>query len=211
MSRALGLNGLFRYALARMQTRLRLSAIRASVIHPTSTIEPGSQVVDTTIDRHSFCGYNCALLRARIGAFCSIADAVYIGGSAHPIEFVSTSPVFLSHKDSVKAKFSRHDYYNFPETIIGNDVWIGHGAKVRAGVRIGHGAVIGMGAIVTRDVRDYAIVAGNPAREVRRRFDDETVGRLLASRWWEYDDDRLKAAAVNFNDPAKFLDWTKLA
>jgi len=92
-----------------------------------------------------------------------------------------------------------------PRTTIGNDVWIGHGAKVRAGVTVGHGAVVGMGAIVTRDVRPYAIVVGNPAQEIGRRFDDETVSALLKSRWWDFDDEKLRSAAEDFMDPVSFL------
>ena len=193
------------YILARLQKKSRLSAVRASQIHATSKVEPGSQVVGTVMDRHSFCGYDCTLLNAKIGSFCSISDEVYIGGSAHPIEYVSTSPVFLSHRDSVKAKFSRHEYYHMPETRIGNDVWIGHGAKIRAGVTIGHGAVVGMGAVVAKDVRPYAIVAGNPAREIRRRFEDSAVEALLAIAWWDFDDEKLARAAQSFTDPARFI------
>lgn len=195
-----------RYIFARMLKKYRPSAVRDSAVHPTSTIESGSQLVGVAMDRHSFCGYDCTLLNVEIGAFCSIADQVYVGGSAHPIAFVSTSPVFLSHRDSVKAKFSRHEFYDMPRTIIGNDVWIGYGAKVRAGVKIGNGAVIGMGAVVTRDVRDYAIVAGNPGREIRRRFDDATVEALLKSQWWTFDDDRLTRAAALFTSPSEFLE-----
>ena len=193
------------YLIARLQKKTRLSAIRSSEIHPTSKVEPGGQVVGTVMGRHSFCGYDCTLINARIGSFCSIADQVYVGGSAHPIQFVSTSPVFLSHRDSVKAKFSHHEFYDLPQTVIGHDVWIGHGAKIRAGVNIGTGAVIGMGAVVAKDVRPYAIVVGNPAREVRRRFDDPTVDGLLASKWWDMDDEALKDAAQYFTDPALFL------
>lgn len=193
------------YALARIQKKMRGSAIRNSFIDKTSAIESGSQVVNSSFDRHSYCGYDCVILNCSLGGFCSISDQVYIGGSAHPMHFVSTSPVFLSHKDSVKTKFSRHEFSSMPRTTIGNDVWIGHGAKVRAGVTVGHGAVVGMGAIVTRDVRPYAIVAGNPAREIGRRFDDETIDALLKSEWWNFEDSKLRAAANDFTDPAVFL------
>jgi len=193
------------YALARIQKKMRPNAIKNSIIDKTSAVESGSQIVNSSFDRHSYCGYDCVILNCSIGSFCSISDQVYIGGSAHPMHFVSTSPVFLSHKDSVKAKFSRHEFSHMPHTTIGNDVWIGHGAKVRAGVTIGHGAVVGMGAIVTRDVRPYAIVVGNPAREIGRRFDDETAEALTKSKWWDFDDNKLRDAACDFMDPAMFL------
>ena len=78
------------------------------------------------------------------------------------MEYVSTSPVFLDHRDSVKAKFSHHHYVWRAKTSIGHDVWIGEAALIKGGLNIGHGAVIGMGSVVTKDVPPYAIVAGNP-------------------------------------------------
>jgi hypothetical protein len=77
---------------------------------------------------------------------------------------------------------------------IGNDVWIGHGASILSGVSIGDGAVVGANAMVTRDVRAYAIVAGNPAREIRRRFPDEVVAQLEAAAWWDWPEADIRAA-----------------
>ena len=198
------------YIISRVFLKLKMSAIRNSHIHPTSKIESGSQVVNTHMDRHSFCGYHCTLLNCDIGGFCSIADQVYIGGSHHPIHFVSTSPVFLKHKDSVKTKFALHDYSHSPRTTIGHDVWIGHGAKIKAGITIGHGAVIGMGAIVTKDVAPYAIVAGNPAKLIRQRFDKDTIVALLKSEWWQASDTELKSMGKYFNEPEAFLKYKEL-
>lgn len=195
----------FLYAIARLQKKLWLSAIKRSTIDRTSVAEAGCQIVDSQMGRHSFCGYGCIILNSEIGAFCSIADQVYIGGSHHPIHFVSTSPVFLSHRDSVRAKFSRHEYGQMLRTVIGNDVWIGYGAKIRAGVTIGHGAVVGMGSVVARDVPPYTIVAGNPAREIRKRFAPEICMGLLKTEWWAFSDEKLKEAAQLFQDPEKFL------
>lgn len=203
-------SGWLRYGLARLQRKMSLSAIKASNIDATSVVESGCQVVSSTMLRHSFCGYDCTILNTKIGAFCSIADNVYIGGSAHPIHFVSTSPVFLSHRDSVKEKFSHHDFYDLPETIVGNDVWIGYGARVKAGVRIGNGAVVGMGAVVTRDVPAYGIVGGNPARLIKFRFDDETCEAIEQTQWWNYDDEKLREQAIHFQDPSEFLRANKL-
>lgn len=193
------------YAVARLQKKLWLSAVRNTHVGYDSTIEAGSQVVDTTIGRHSFCGYDCTILNAEIGSFCSIAQNVTIGGAAHPIDFVSTSPVFLSHRDSVKAKFSKHVFEDLPRTTIGHDVWIGFRATIRAGVTVGTGAVIGMGAVVTKDVPPYSIVGGNPAREIRKRFSPEVVDALLKSKWWDFEDERLKSAAQHFTNPEAFL------
>ena len=195
-----------RYLVARMQKKMVLSAIRNSEIHPTSAIEGGCQVVNSSMSRHSFCGYDCVLLNVEIGSFCSIADNVYIGGSAHPIHFVSTSPAFLSHRDSIRTKFSRHEYAHLPQTRIAHDVWIGYGARIRAGVSIGNGAAIGMGSVVTRDVAPYDVVGGNPARVIKTRFSQDIVAALLKSEWWNYSDEDLRQAAALFTEPRTFLE-----
>lgn len=73
-----------------------------------------------------------------------------------------------------------------PDTVIGNDVWLGEGALILPGARIGHGAIVGAGAVVSGAVADYAIVAGNPAREVRRRFAPEVAAQLVRIAWWDW-------------------------
>lgn len=176
-----------------------------STVEPTSKIEAGSILVSSSLGRHSFCGYGCELMNTKVGQFCSIASDVRVGGAHHPIEYVSTSPVFLSHKDSVKKKFAHHVYLPRIQTIIGNDVWIGAGVLVKAGVTVSDGAVIGMGAVVTKDVPAYAIVAGNPATIIRKRFSDNIIDALLRLKWWEFDDDRLKRIGPLMNDPEKLL------
>ena len=78
------------------------------------------------------------------------------------------------------------------DIVIGNDVWIGYEAVVMAGVTIGDGAVIGARAVVTRDVSPYTIVGGVPAKEIRKRFPDETIGKLLKLRWWDWPEEKIK-------------------
>lgn len=193
------------YVAARLAVKTRPSSVRGTTLGVDSWIGAGSQVVDADIGRHSFCGYDCIILNAEIGSFCSISRNAYIGGETHPLHFVSTSPVFLSHRDSVRAKFSRHDFLELPRTTIGHDVWIGFRSIIKAGVSIGTGAIIGMGSVVTRDVPPYTIVAGTPARPIRPRFAPHIAEALLRSEWWTYDDERLKAAATLFTDPEAFL------
>lgn len=123
----------------------------------------------------------------------------------HPMHFVSTSPVFLSHRDSVRLKLSRHEYLPMHVTHIGADVWIGEGAYIKAGVTVGAGAVIGMGSVVTRDVAPYAIMGGNPARLIRYRFAKEMCDRLLASRWWELGDSDLRKLGHLIVEPELFI------
>lgn len=181
------------------------SALKSSFDYD-SKIESGTIFFNSSIGRHSYTGHDCSIINCNIGSFCSIANHVSIGGASHPLHYVSTSPVFLSHKDSVKTKFARHEYLPEAKTHIGHDVWIGEGVFIKAGVTVGNGAVIGMGSVVTKDVPDYAVVAGNPAKVIRYRFDQELIKDLLESQWWFIPAERLKTLGDFINDPRVFLD-----
>lgn len=190
---------------AKIIKKARGSSIGNSRINKKAKIGSGSAFLNVGMDRYSSCGYDCTFLNCEIGSFCSIASRVVIGGMRHPTEFVSTSPVFLSHRDSIRHKFAAHDYLPVNMVKIGHDVWIGDGAFVKAGVKVGNGAVIGMGAVVTKDVPDYAIVAGNPARLIRMRFDSDMTAAMLAMQWWNWPEEKLRASGHLFNDPAALL------
>jgi acetyltransferase-like isoleucine patch superfamily enzyme len=130
--------------------------------------------------------------KLRVGAFCSIADDVeiFLGGE-HRVDWVSTYPfsVFWEAARNIEGHPASKG-----DVTIGNDVWIGQGAVILSGVSVGDGAVIGARAVVSKDVASYAVVAGNPARLVRMRFDDVTISRLLELAWWAWDDDRIARA-----------------
>ena len=130
-----------------------------------------------------------------IGHYGSIADGVdlLLGGN-HRMDWISTYP-FPALPGLWPEAVGRSDFHTSQGPIsIGHDVWIGSGAMILSGVTIGHGAVIAARAVVTKDVRPYAIVAGNPAREIRRRFDDANIERLLASCWWDWPRERVVSA-----------------
>lgn len=190
---------------AKFFKKIKTKAIKNSSIHPTSKVESGSEIVNSTMDKYSFCGYDCEIINCDIGSFCSIANRVVIGGGMHPMEWVSTSPVFYEGKDSVKEKFYEHKRRPPERTKIGNDVWIGEYSILKQGITVGHGAVIGMGSVVTKDVEPFSIVAGCPAKEIRKRFDSETIDALLKSGWWDFSDEELFKYGKFFNDPQEFL------
>lgn len=145
---------------------------------------------------------NCRLECESIGRFCAIAHGVNVGFGGHSLTFLSPSTVYKFNKNEREwfAPFIRmHDEkwekdmaeknlasWKKPLPVIGNDVWIGFGATILNGVTVGDGAVVTAGSVVTRDVRPYAIVAGVPAREIRRKFPDELCERLQATKWWDY-------------------------
>jgi len=121
-----------------------------------------------------------------IGKFAQIAHGVrFITSSAnHPMRGFSTYPFAVFNPQTMGAY--AEEVAGHGDTVIGNDVWLGYGATVLPGVTIGDGAIVGAKAVVSRDVPPYAIVAGNPARVARRRFDEKTVEGLLRLRWWDW-------------------------
>lgn len=135
-----------------------------------------------------------------IGAYCSIAKEVTIfAGSNHRTDWVSTYPfrILLNLRGAWE---DGHPASKGP-VVIGNDVWLGHGSTILSGVTIGDGAVVAARAVVTRDVRPYAIVAGNPAREIRRRFSDQQIERLQQIAWWNWPDSIVRQAIPDLSSP----------
>jgi chloramphenicol O-acetyltransferase type B len=134
--------------------------------------------------------------RLIIGSFCSIGSGaafIMAGNQGHRNDWISTFP-FYWMSDVAAFAGAANGYLPAGDTIVGNDVWIGSEAIVMPGIRIGDGAVIGTRSVVTRDVEPYAIVAGNPARQIRKRFDDAQIEMLLAIKWWDWSDDQLSGA-----------------
>ena len=130
-----------------------------------------------------------------IGKFCSIACGakfLFTSGN-HALQSLSTYtfPIFfeewgLDPKDICRA------WDNKGDIVIGSDVWIGYEAVILSGVTIGDGAIIGTRAVVTKDVPPYTIVGGIPARPIRKRFDEKTIEKLEALRWWDWDEEKLR-------------------
>lgn len=127
------------------------------------------------------------------------------GGASHPLDWVSSSACFYLKDNLTGVCFNEADYQWHTETVIGNDVWIGAKSIIKAGVRIADGAVIGGGSVVTKDVGPYEIWAGNPARLIKKRFDDETIEILLESKWWDWEENKLREMASSFSNPSNMV------
>lgn len=179
--------------------------ITQSQIHPTAAILRRTRIYWSIIGRYSYVADHCWIIKAEIGNFCSIANNVMIGGGRHPVDFVSTSPVFYSRHNVLNKCFAEVQFPEYIKTVIGNDVWIGSNAFVKGGVIIGNGAIIGAHSVVTKDVEPYSIVAGNPATVIRKRFDNDVIKILEATKWWEYTDEKLQQKATHFQNVEDFL------
>ena len=127
------------YLICKLLKKLRLKAVIGSKIDNSAHISSGSHIVGSTVGRYSNIGYDCKLVNVEMGAFCSFASGIIIGGESHPMDWVSTSSVFTENHDAIKRKFARHPYETSIRTYIGNDVWIGDRALIKAGGNIGNG------------------------------------------------------------------------
>lgn len=131
--------------------------------------------------------------KMRVGRYCSIARGIHVVSGNHPIDAVSTNPFFYGHYHSKQLPdvINRSENPVFSRDLghvqIEHDVWIGGYCVLKGGIRIGTGSVIAAGSVVVKDVPPYTIMGGNPARPLRRRFDEDTVRMLLESEWWTVD------------------------
>lgn len=144
-----------------------------------------------------------------IGRYCSFGENVQIGRQNHPMDWLSTSPfLYLNNKEilSVSDAFNDNMLTTTPEypktatqlkkTVIKNDVWVGQGVIINAGVTIENGAIIGAGSVVTKNVPAYAIVGGNPAKIIRYRFPPDIIIQLQHSQWWRYSPEQIKNESI---------------
>lgn len=127
-----------------------------------------------------------------IGKFCMIASGVtfIMNGGNHLTDAITTYP-FAIFGNGWENAMEGKNYPSKGDTEIGNDVWIGYYATIMPGVKLGDGAIIATKSVVTKDVAPYTIVAGNPAKEVKKRFTDEQIKKLLAIKWWDWEIDKI--------------------
>lgn len=161
----------------------------------------GSRVLNSDFGDYSYCERLSDIANTSIGKFANIAAMARIGPTDHPMttaslhHFLYRSEYYWDDEepdpDFFTARASRR-------TIIGHDTWIGHGATIKPELTIGHGAIVAAGAVVTKDVPDWMIVAGCPAKPLRHRFRPEIGELLLRLAWWDWDHDRLREALPDF-------------
>lgn len=146
-----------------------------------------SKINTVSIGSFSYIGDNSRIFKCKIGKFCSIANDVQVGGGEHPTSYISTSPVFYSLGLQCGTTFTDiQRYKELEDTYIGNDVWIGRGAFIKQGIIIGDGAIIAAGSVVTKDVPNYAIIAGVPGKIIRYRYSQDIIEKLVKIKWWDF-------------------------
>lgn len=136
-----------------------------------------------------------------IGKFCMIASGVkfVMNGANHLTDSLSAYPFAIFGKGWEKAMEGK-SYPVKGDTIIGNDVWIGHNATLMPGIKIGDGAIIATNSTVVKDVEPYSVVGGNPAREIKKRFPKETIDKLLKLKWWDWSPEKISANLQHLTD-----------
>jgi phosphonate metabolism protein (transferase hexapeptide repeat family) len=152
---------------------------------------------DSTLGDYSYVERHAEIIYAEIGKFCAIASDVRVNALNHPMDRVSQHKITYRPNEYFLGKKLDKGFREerlLKQVRIGHDVWIGHGAIVLPGILIGYGAVVAAGAVVARDVAPYDIVAGVPARPLRKRFAPEICERILGLAWWDWPHDQLADA-----------------
>ncbi len=194
----------------------RRSAGRSEVLKPApdaaADVKPGAfsreaaiEAGFLTIGEHSYgspsvIAYPGDSGTITIGRYCSIADGteLFLGGN-HRLDWVTTYP--LRAVLGLPGALEDGHPSSKGSISIGSDVWVGNDVRILSGVRVGDGAALGAGAVISRDVRPYAVVAGNPAREIRRRFSNPTIAALQRIAWWNWEDDLVRGRVNELCNP----------
>ncbi|MDD2877935.1 MAG: DapH/DapD/GlmU-related protein [Acidiphilium sp.] len=163
-------------------------------------IGPQCRIAESSLGDYTYVGAHSEVIYADIGKFCSIAAMARINPGNHPLERAALH--HFTYRAS-KYGFGADDAEFFAwrrrhAVVIGHDVWIGHGAIILPGRSIGDGAVVGAGAVVTRDIEDFAIVVGVPAKPLRFRFSETIRAQLKLIGWWNWTEAQLAAALNDF-------------
>lgn len=170
-------------------------------------INPPAHISDTQIGAYSYIAINSYISLTTIGKFCSIGPNLVCGWGIHPLNGISTHPMFFSTFKQNGMTLSESNKVQERKPIkIGNDVFIGANVTILDGVTIGDGAVIGAGAVVSKDIPPYAIAVGCPIRIIRYRFPEEIRNKLLEIQWWNFSEENLKDVEKMIFDVSGFVE-----
>jgi phosphonate metabolism protein (transferase hexapeptide repeat family) len=175
---------------------------RNSQFEEYTEIGPRNYFENSQLRRFGYTGPDCWFQNTEIGPFANIAASVRVGPTSHPMDRPTQHHFTYRRKMFGLAAEDDEAFFQWraqQRTSLGADTWLGHGCIVMPGVKIGHGVVVGAGAVVTRDLPDYAIAVGVPAKVVRFRFPEATRQALISLAWWDWPYDKIKAHLEDFS------------
>lgn len=178
-----------------------LTFIKPTIKNPNIKVGEFSYFGDVNFEEHVTYHYDFNGDKLIIGKFCQVAAGVnfIMNGANHKMNSVTTFPFYI-FKDWNQASPALKELPLKGDTVVGNDVWIGQNVTIMPGVKIGDGAIIGANSTVASDVAPYTIVAGNPAKVIRKRFDDELIDLLEEVKWWDMSIEKIQNIIPILND-----------
>jgi phosphonate metabolism protein (transferase hexapeptide repeat family) len=183
--------------------------IKDSKIGSWTALGANTSISESTFGDYSYTAGEVSMVWTDVGKFCSIANGTRINPGNHPQWRVTQHHSTYRRRSYGFDEVDDTAFFQWRKDhncVIGHDVWIGTRAIVMAGVKIGTGAVIGAGAVVTKDIGDYEVAVGVPARPIKKRFPDDVIKKLLQSQWWDWDRKTLEARFKDLMDLDLFLE-----
>lgn len=174
--------------------------VRDTVFGRYNEVGPRTRLAECSFGDYAYVVNDSNLIYTDVGKFASIASHVRVNPGNHPLPRAALSH-FTYRASAYGLGEDEAEFFAWRRSFrcrLGADCWLGHGAIVLPGVSVGIGAAVGAGAVVTKDVPDFAVVAGNPARVLRYRFAEEIRAALLRISWWDWDHDRLRDELPGF-------------
>jgi phosphonate metabolism protein (transferase hexapeptide repeat family) len=171
------------------------------ILGPWTRIGTRTGLHEVVMDAYSYIVTDSSAAYTEIGKFCSIARDTRLNPGNHPTWRAAQHHFSYRAKSYDLGPEDDHDFFEWrraDKVVLGHDVWVGHGATVLAGVTIGTGAVIGAGAVVSKDVPDFAVVGGVPAKIIKERFPRPVQAGIVALAWWDWPHERLAGALQDF-------------
>lgn len=184
-----------------------LTILENSLLSNKAKIYPRYTISNSEIKDYTYIAQNSIINNTTIGKFCSIGPNFICGWGIHPVDKLSTSPMFYSTLKQNGVTLSKDDKIEETKPItIGNDVFIGMNVTILDGIKIGDGAIVGAGAVVSKDIPSYAIAVGVPARVVKFRFSQDNIDSLISIKWWDWPDDKLHEIEKHFDKVNSFIE-----
>ncbi|MDQ2086742.1 acetyltransferase [Herbivorax sp. ANBcel31] len=194
--------------LTEKPTIAKTTCIKKSYLGRWTEIGDFSSIVESEIGDFTYLAGHNNVIYSNVGKFCSIASHVRINPGNHPMWRVTQHHMTYRRLQYGLDNNDDEEFFDWrrsKKVEIGHDVWLGHGVVIMPGVKVGIGSVIGSGAVVTKDIPDYSIAVGVPAKVIKKRFDDFTIKKIIDSKWWEWEKETIENKFKELIDLDLFL------